>query len=129
MAAIVTDKIKKLFLEDLFSDFDSSSTRYYAGIGRSEIWNNTDATVTPQNRERDERDARMNLQSIKNITDKSFAVPRYNWSSGTQYSAYDDNHIGYPIQPFYVMNSNQEIYVCLQQAVSSVFTGSRLYIS
>jgi len=122
MAAIVTDKIKKLFLEDLFSDFDSSSTRYYAGIGRSEIWNSTDATVTPQNRERDERDARMNLQSIKNITDKSFAVPRYNWSSGTQYSAYDDNHVGYPLQPFYVMNSNQEIYVCLQQGKDATGT-------
>lgn len=122
MAAIVTDKIKKLFLEDLFQDFDSASVRYYAGIGRSEVWNSTDAIVTPQNRVRDERDARLNMQSIKNITDKTFAVPRYNWSSGTQYSAFDDNHIGYPVQPYYVMNSNQEVYICVQQGKDATGT-------
>ena len=122
MAAIVTDKIKKLFLEDLFQDFDSASVRYYAGIGRSEVWNSTDTTVTPQNRVRDERNARLNMQSIKNITDKTFAVPRYNWSSGTQYSAFDDNHIGYPTQPYYVMNSNQEVYICVQQGKDATGT-------
>ena len=115
MAAIVTDKIKKLFLEELFADFDAGSVRYYAGIARSEVWNDSDTAIIPQNRVRDERDARLNMQSIKNITDKTFAIPRYNWSSGTQYSAFDDNHVGYPLQPFYVMNSNQEVYICLQQ--------------
>jgi hypothetical protein len=115
MSAIVTDKIKKQFLEDMFKDFDSAGVRYYAGIARSEQWDDQDNVATPQPRKRDERDARMNMQSVKNITDRSFVVPRSNWSSGTQYSPYDDNHIGYPLQPYYVMNSNQEIYVCLQQ--------------
>ena len=96
---------------------------------RSESWNDSDTAIIPQNRVRDERDARLNMQSIKNITDKTFAVPRYNWSSGTQYSAFDDNHIGYPLQPFYVMNSNQEVYVCLQQGKDAGWCDSELYHS
>jgi len=116
MSAIVTDKIKKLFLEDLFADFDSANVRYYAAIGRSEQWDENDTTVVPTVSDRTERDARVNMQSMKNITDKSFVVPRSNWASGAQYSAYDDNHAGYPIQPYYVMNSNQEVYICYQQA-------------
>jgi hypothetical protein len=115
MSAIVTDKIKKLFLEDMFKDFDSAGVRYYAGIGRAEQWDAQDNVATPQPRGRDERDARMNMQSVKNITDRSFVVPRSNWASGAQYSQYDDATVGYPLQPYYVMNSNQEVYICLQQ--------------
>jgi hypothetical protein len=115
MSAIVTDKIKKQFLLDLFRDFDSSPVSYYAGIGRSEQWDAQDTVAVPNVRERDERDARYNMQSMKQITDRSFVIPRSNWSSGAIYSAYDDNHIGYPAQHFYVMNSNQEVYICVQQ--------------
>ncbi len=115
MSAIVTDKIKKQFLLDLFNDFDSTGVNYYAGIGRSEQWNASDEQVTPQPRVRDERDARMNMQSVKNITDRSFVVPRSNWTSGAVYNHYDDDTIGYPLNQFYVMNSNQEIYICVQQ--------------
>jgi hypothetical protein len=122
MTAIVTDKIKRLFLKDLFTDFDSGDVRYYAGIGRSEQWSDEDNATIPQSRVRDERDARLNMQSMKNITDKTFAIPRINWASGTQYSAFDDNHIGFPDQPFYAMNSNQEVYVCLQQGKDATGT-------
>ncbi len=85
MSAIVTDKIKKLFIEDLFNDFDSADVRYYAAIGRSEQWNENDTTVVPTVSDRTERDARVNMQSMKNITDKSFVVPRSNWATGAQY--------------------------------------------
>ena len=114
MAAVVTDSLKKYLLRGLFEDFDSSAN-YYVGIGRSEDWNTTDTLVIPQNRGRDEIAARLQMQSIKSITDKSFVVPRYNWNSGSQYSAFDDNHIGYPVNSYYVMNNNQEVYICLQQ--------------
>jgi hypothetical protein len=122
MTAIVTDKIKKLFLEGLFEDFDSAGTNYYAAIGRSEDWNSEDTVVTPLANGRDEIKARLQLQSIKSITDKTFAIPRYNWSSGTLYSQFDDIHVGYPTNPYYVMNSNQEVYICLQQGKDATGT-------
>jgi hypothetical protein len=47
MAAIITDKIKNLFLKDLLQDIDSSGSNYYIGIGRSQDWNATDTPPTP----------------------------------------------------------------------------------
>ena len=65
---------------------------------------------------RDARLAREATQSIKNITDQTFVIPRYNWTSGAIYSAYDDAQQGYPTNAYYVMNSNQQVYICLQQS-------------
>ena len=33
------------------------------------------------------------MQSVKLIADVSLVVPRYNWSSGTFYDAYDDGQV------------------------------------
>jgi hypothetical protein len=115
MAAVITDKLKTQILLDLQRDFNDSDNNYFAGIGKSEDWNDSDIAVTPRNSIRDERNARLGLQSIKNITDLSFVIPRYNWISGAVYSGYDDNYVGYPTNAFYVMNDNQQIYMCLQQ--------------
>jgi len=120
MAAVVFDKLKKNFLLDFISDVqdsDGSGDRnyYYAGIGRSEDWNDSDVAPTPRNSLREARSTRLAIQSVKNITDTTFVVPRYNWTSGAIYSAYDDDQQGYPTNPFYVMNNNQQVYVCLQQ--------------
>jgi len=115
MAAVITDKLKTQILLDLQKDFNDSDNYYFAGIGKSEDWNDSDIAIDPRNSIRDERNSRQGLQSIKNITDLSFVIPRYNWISGAVYSAYDDNYVGYPTNAFYVMNDNQQVYMCLQQ--------------
>ena len=43
-------------------------------------------------------------------------VPRHNWASGAIYSAYDDAQVGYPSQAYYVINDNNQVYLCIQQA-------------
>ncbi len=117
MAAVITETLKKNLLKDLYSDFQDSDTNYFAGIGRSEDWNETDTVPegTPTNSLREDRNFRLGLQSVKNITDISFVVPRENWSSGATYSAYNDNQSGYPSNAYYVMNDNQQVYICLQR--------------
>ena len=115
MTAVITDRLKKQLLVDTYRDFQDSDVYYYAGIGRSEDWNASDTPLTPSNTLRDDRNLRVGLQSVKNITDISFVVPRVNWSSGTVYSAYSDNQSGYPANAYYVMNDNQQVYVCLEQ--------------
>jgi len=119
MAATLTDSLKKQILLDIQTDFSDAGVRYYAGVGRSEVWNDSDISVTPSNKLRDQRNARLATQTAKQITDLSFTVPRSNWASGTFYSAYDDDMDGYPLNAFFVMNSNQEIYVCLQQGLTN----------
>lgn len=113
--AIITNPIKKQVIQNLKDDIDSSGTHYYAVIGRSEDWNETDAAPVPVNSAREERNFRLGLQSAKKVSDLTFCVPRYNWSSGAIYSAYDDSVVGYPTQTYYVMNDNNQIYMCIQQ--------------
>lgn len=117
---VLTDKLKKQILTDIETGFSDSDTLYYAAIGRISDWNDSDVAPQPLNSTRDARNARLSVQSLKNITDLTFAVPRVNWVSGTIYEAYDDGREGYPTtgRNFYAMNSNQEIYICLQKGLT-----------
>jgi len=113
--AIVTNRIKKQVVSSIQSDFNLVAENYYAVIGRSEDWNDSDVPPTAINSMREERNFRLGTQSAKQIIDLSFVVPRYNWSSGAIYSAYDDVTGGYPAQAYYVMNDNNQVYMCIQQ--------------
>ena len=113
---VITDRFKKQVLDDLLQDFnDSASNRYYAGIGRSEDWNDSDVATVPTNNTREARQARNSLQSVKLIEDASFVLPRRSWVANLIYDAYDDADVGFPENPFYAINSNNEIYICLEQ--------------
>ena len=115
MAAVVFDQQRKNSIRDILLDIKDSDNYYFAGIARSQEWNDSDVAPTPKNTLRDARLAREATQSIKNITDQTFVIPRYNWTSGSIYNAYDDAQQGYPTNSYYIMNSNQQIYICLQQ--------------
>lgn len=113
---VITDQFKKQVLDDLLGDFrDSDNVRYYAAIGRSEDWNDSDIAVVPTNDALSVRRARHSLQSVKLIEDASYVIPRRIWVANLIYSAYDDNDVGFPENPFYVINSNNEVYICLEQ--------------
>ena len=115
MVAIITDKFKKQILNDLFTDVNDSSDTYYIAISRSQDWNATDAAPIPTNTAKTERDFRNNMQAMKNAEDVSYVIPRYNWSSGTIYSGYDDHVQGYPTNSYFVMNDELAVFICLQQ--------------
>lgn len=114
MTAIITDKLKKQLLLDIIADVDSADNNYYIGLGRSEIWDSADTAPTPKNTSREQRNLGLSLQSIKAVADKSLVVPRYNWSSGALYSAYNDNIAGHPLSPYYVFTDENHVYICLQ---------------
>ena len=115
MPAIITDNFKRRVIDTLINDVDSTGVNYHVGVGKSEPYDSADAVVTPVQNIREIRNAQLAMQSVKIITDKSFVVPRYNWSKGTIYSAWDDNITTYPAQPFYVYTDEQYVYVCLEQ--------------
>ena len=115
MVAIITDRFKKQILNDLFTDVTDSADTYYIAIGRSQDWNATDVAVTPTNTAKTERDFRSSMQAMKKGEDVSYVIPRYNWSSGTIYSGYDDHVQGYPTNGYYVMTDELAVFLCLQQ--------------
>lgn len=115
MPAIITDKFKKQLLTSTLEDIADSDNNYYIGIGRSEIWDSADVAPPAYNSEREVRNFRLSMQSIKNVTDYSFVAIRSNWSSGAIYSGYDDNVEGTPNQNFYVITDENHVYVCVRQ--------------
>lgn len=113
--AIITDSFKRRFVQRIIDDVASASENYYIGIGRSQQWDSADTPTTALNTSREERNLRLSLQSVKKAEDVSFVVPRYNWISGTIYSAFNNNQVGYPANPYYVLTDTNSVYICLQQ--------------
>ena len=121
MAAIITDKLKNLVVDLIKANDSDASNKYYAAIGRSEAWNDSDVSPTPLRTKSEENDFRNSMQSMKLIADVSLVIPRYNWSTGTFYSAYDDTQVG-NTNAYYVINANQQVYMVLRASVSATGT-------
>tara|TARA_R110000796_G_scaffold53144_9_gene124971 strand:- start:2473 stop:3858 length:1386 start_codon:yes stop_codon:yes gene_type:complete len=116
MAAIITQDLKKQVIEYIFDDItDSAGAKYYIGIGKSDQWNDSDIATTPEQTEREIRNFRLGIQSMKRVADFSFVVPRNNWISSTTYSAYNDNLGGHTVIPYYVMTDTNAVYLCVRQ--------------
>ena len=120
MSAIITERIKKLMIQNLFDDIGDSANNYYIAIGRSQDWDSADAAPTPEPTEREIRNFRLSVQSAKQVTDWSFVVPRFNWTTGTTYYGYDDNTSSQPLNTFYVLTDDNSVYICLRQGKNIV---------
>lgn len=114
MVAKVTEKLKRNFLDDTLAEVTSGVDYYYVGVARSNEWNDTDTPPDANNSQRGERQFRQAMQSVKLVADASYCVPRYNWTSGTTYFAFDDNTIRRTSSRFYVLTEDNQVYICLQ---------------
>ena len=115
MTGIITDSLKRVLLDNLVEEIGTDSASYYIGIGNSIDWDSSDTPPTPVNSLREERNLRLQLQSIKSAEDVSYVVPRNNWTAGTIYSGFDDNTVGHPTTPYFVITDNNSVYICLKQ--------------
>ena len=119
MPAIVTDTLKRQIARDFFDQFQDNTANYYVGVGRSEQWDSNELVPTPDNNPETQVDFRDGLQAIKKMQGSSLVVPRNNWSNGRIYSQYDDRTTGYPTNPYYVKNENNQVFVCLETGRNS----------
>ena len=120
MSAIVTNKLKYQLLDTLYDEVVEATNRYYVAIGRSEAWDSAETVPAPTNSLRDVRNFKLSAQSIKQVTDVSFVIPRYNWVNGTIYQAWDDNLFGTPSNAYYVLTEDNQVYVCLRQGKTAL---------
>ena len=131
MTAIITDKLRYNFSKLLFdemiiggahSTLGGDSAEFYIGIGKSDQYDSADdTTINPLRHTKDEREARNNVESIMKIPtgQVSYVIPRYNWTSGSIYSAWSDHQVGYPTNSYYVMTEDNQVYMCVQASISS----------
>lgn len=123
MPAIITDKIKRQFVQQVFDQnqgttLGDSNNYFYIGVGHSQVWqtdDNTDVTVNPRNTERDRKLFRYNLQAVKAVEAFSFVVPLTDWTINTTYPAFNDNIVGQPTPSYYVRTADNNVYVCIRQ--------------
>ena len=124
MTAIATDKLKFRYTDLLYNEIVSStdSNHYYIGIGKSDQYDSdNDTIINPIRTHAEEQNAKNNLESIMKVSESSmsYIIPRHNWTSGTQYSAWSDHQVGYPTNTYYVMTEDQQVYMCVANSRSS----------
>jgi hypothetical protein len=114
MPAIITRQLRKILARNFFDGFNLNSNNYYVGIGRPEQWDSSDNVPAPEDTITDIGQVRDQLISVKRVQAVSQVVPRNNWSSGSIYSQYDDLVSGYPTNPYYIKNDQNQVYICLE---------------
>ena len=124
----ITDDFKRVLIDDVYEDFYDDATKYYIGIGRSQPWDFPDSDLSPPEPNPsalEVLDFKDNLQTLKRVSDVSRVAPRYNWTNGGIYSAWNNrfhsNNLFIAGQdeddPFYVMTSTNAVYTCIKQGV------------
>lgn len=116
MTAIISNNFRLNAAKEMVDDAVNNSS-YYLFVGRSEAWDSeTSPDVPYDNTFSYHTDAWQRMTALKEITDTdiTYAVPRYQWISGTTYSEYDDRDSALNTKPFYVISDNNNVYLCLK---------------
>ena len=122
MTAIVTSQFRVTNAENFKEDIQAAGTEVYVGIGKSDVWSNStsdtsDTTAfTPYDNIDSINEAYQNLLGMKALTaaDVSHIVPRYTWTSGNSYHAWDSDDATIFDKSFYVITSEFKVYKCIK---------------
>ena len=113
MTAIVTSDFRVVNAENFKEDVAGASV--YVAIGKSDVWSLTTSDTTdstniagefpPNDHIDDLGEARANFMAMQkvNATDISHVVPRYTWTSGRSYVAWDSNDGAIFDKEFYII--------------------------
>jgi len=120
MAAIVTSNFRVLNANNFKEDVANNVV--YVSIGKSDVWSlttsdTTDTTpFTPNDHLDDLGEARSNLMGLKKVasSDLSHVVPRYTWTSGNSYVAWDSDDASIFDKAFYIVTSEFKVYKCIK---------------
>jgi len=111
MTAIITPEIRHDNAAALMTSF--AGNQYYMGVGRGESWADDTAPGVPNEGGTMLLDARYGTQGMIKLSDASLVVPRWNWTYDEVYYSYDDRDTNLLSRPFYVMNDDYYVYICL----------------
>ncbi len=131
MAAIITDQIRILNAKNFVSGVTSSANAYYSFIGLpnpNDYQSDWDTTPpTPKDNFSEENDYWDTMVALKKInsSDVRQVIPKRTWSSGTTYDMYRHDisrsktaavsgATNLYASFYYVMNTDYQVYVCLQ---------------
>lgn len=122
----------KQFIESVS---EPSPSNVYFTFGRCFAWANESSPPIANTSEMSFYDTWNNMIGGKRVTGNNLrhAVPRFNWTSGTVYIAYDDTieskDLKNPNTNFYVVTDDWNVYKCLSNNYGAVSTSKPLSIS
>jgi hypothetical protein len=127
MASIVTTKFRVHNAQQFAEAFsETANTIMYLFIGKNTAFPDDNAPPTPVNSTANvEYTPWRDMYAAKRITtaDVTHAVPRYDWTSGTVYTYYDDADTNLiESDSFYVMTEDYNVYKCLWNAGGAAST-------
>ena len=117
MPGSITRQFRLNNAEQFKEAFSEASPDYlYLFIGRLQAWPNGDTAPAPSDTvtgsSYDPWHSMIAAKKI-NTNDMSFAIRRYNWTSGTVYAEYDDKNTSFYDSQFYVLTDDNHVYKCL----------------
>lgn len=117
MSSIVTQNFKKELMVSTIKSLNDTTQNFYIGVGRSDPWPNNDSADIAEDTVKIQNEFRNNLQAIHRIVAGGLVVPRFEWKKNRIYQQYDDikDIYDYSGEPFYVINNNNGVYICLRQ--------------
>jgi hypothetical protein len=117
MASIVTSKFRIHNAQQFYESFsEAANTIMYLFVGKNTAFPNDNVPPTPINSTANiEYTPWRDMYGVKRIqsADVTHAVPRYDWTSGTVYTAYDDTDVNILTENFYVLTEDYNVYKCL----------------
>jgi len=121
MTAIVTTQFRVLNAENFKEDIADVSNSLYVAIGKADAWSNTISDLTdtipfvPNDHYDDIAESQQNLIGLKKIEggSASHVVPRYNWTVGQVYVAWDSSDTDIYDKRFYVVTDEFKVYKCI----------------
>ena len=142
MAAIITDQIRILNAKNFVSGVTSSANAYYSFIGLpnpNDYQSDWDTTPpSPKDNFSEENDYWDTMVALKKInsSDVRQVIPKRTWSSGTTYDMYRHDisrsktaavsgATNLYASFYYVMNTDYQVYICLQNGSDPDNSGGR----
>jgi hypothetical protein len=113
--------IEWIWIESLGSN-ETFQKNLYIFIGKDVVWTDENSPPAAGITDLDDYDTMSNIIVLKRVNSNNFklAIRRYNWTTGTVYSAYKDYKDPFAVSgptsystPFYIFTSDSEIYKCI----------------
>ena len=125
--AFIKASLQRSYAESFLTDLERNDNQYFLFVAKGTTWSNDNSPPAYSDTVSAEYDVMNNIIAYKKINPGNvvFALPRYEWSSGTSYDQYDDSvELFNEDNPkvFYVVTDENNIYKCLGNSGGAVST-------
>jgi hypothetical protein len=137
MPAYLKASIKRSYAEGFLNELERNDNQYFFFVAKPTAWETaggdnsppTPGTAEYPDSDENEREIMRNIIGYKKLNPKNilFALPRYEWESGTVYDQYSDREGLFDTDDpkiFYVVTDENNLYKCLtRQTVDGTYNG------